>query len=87
MIRATLHNAGKASMRPRRFRRGEVVELSVGDVDPVCFNEAPAIPPGREGSGIRPCLSLWPRFNEAPAIPPGRGSLVANMSSNLNQLQ
>ena len=35
-------------MRPRRFRRGEVVASTTATVvSTPCFNEAPAIPPGR----------------------------------------
>ena len=110
-----------ASMRPRRFRRGEVVLQHPRDPARERFNEAPAIPPGRGdggelGTSGNPRASMRPRrfrrgepegwkhgshqahpasmrprrfrrgegrassrvadpwwcFNEAPAIPPGR---------------
>ena len=38
----------------------------------VCFNEAPAIPPGRGGAAGMGVADWQERFNEAPAIPPGR---------------
>ena len=41
----------QASMRPRRFRRGELASAIPAGNEPLAgFNEAPAIPPGRAGS-------------------------------------
>ena len=37
-----------------------------------CFNEAPAIPPGKTAVGLLGPGRPGRRFNEAPAIPPGK---------------
>ena len=63
----------RASMRPRRFRRGKPGPGPDGlRRSASSFNEAPAIPPGKT-----PCSRAIARahrgcFNEAPAIPPGK---------------
>ena len=60
----------RASMRPRRFRRGKQVIIAICARRENCFNEAPAIPPGKTGPASRCGSRMKHRFNEAPAIPP-----------------
>ena len=64
-------DAEVASMRPRRFCRGEAARSASVRSRSTCFNEAPAILPGR--ARPKPARRRSPRrFNEAPAILPGR---------------
>ena len=60
-------------MRPRRFCRGKApTDPPPGRPPTRCFNEAPAILPGKAEPPARTAPSRI-RFNEAPAILPGKG--------------
>ena len=59
-------------MRPRRFRRGKPASPAPTRRRWTCFNEAPAIPPGKTCPRCGVVHSPRIRFNEAPAIPPGK---------------
>ena len=46
----------------------------------ICFNEAPAISPGKTGASPGRPGRTRPRFNEAPAISPGKTARVTGPS-------
>ena len=70
------HRISQASMRPRRFRRGEATSPCVRPPKAPNASMRPRRFRRGEGSGsVRWALNTSRRFNEAPAIPPGRGPL------------